>query len=285
MTDSKALRFVTSCILLVGTLPWVPGCGTNVQATPDGDEPPEIPPASTFVMDFGDFTGGGGAAKVSSDGSDPTAMQAIPGANWSRAALNVGVWSVIITVGLAVPVAAFLESFNHTPERQEDGTWVWSYEVNVAGVMHTAELHALAVGGDIEWNMFISKEGFYADLNWFSGVSNLVGTEGTWTLNKDPDDPAPFVGIEWTRNSEEETGDIRYTNIVPDGPENGGYIFHGLTTDAFDAFFEIYNKGQDSVKHIEWNRTTKDGRIEDGAHFGDEDWHCWDTDLQNTDCP
>jgi hypothetical protein len=285
MIDSRALRLVTSWVLLVGTLPWATGCNTNVQPVP-GDEPPEIPPASTLVMDFDEFAAqDGGAAKGHPTNYDLTTMQAAPGSNWSWAALKVGVWSVVITVGLVVPVAAFLESFNHEPQQQSDGSWVWSYDVNVGGVTHTAELHALAVGGDIEWNMFISKEGHYTNFNWFSGVSNLIATEGTWALNKNPDDPTPLVGIDWTRNPADETGDIRYTNIVPGGPENGGYIYHGITTDAFDAFFEIYNKGQDSLTYIEWNRTTKDGRIEDSARFGDEEWHCWDTDLQNTDCP
>ncbi|UCC31100.1 MAG: hypothetical protein JSU86_02250 [Phycisphaerales bacterium] len=282
MNDSRALRLVTSCVLLIGMLPWATGCRTNMQ--PDGEEAPEIPPASTFVMDFSDFVDGG-ASKLALDRTDPTTMQLIVRANWGRAALKVGIWNAIITVGLAVPVAAFLESFNHIPEIQTDGSWVWSYEVSVTGVIHTAELHALVVDGNVEWNMFISKEGFYTDFNWFSGLSNLAGTEGTWTLNKDPDDPTAFVGIEWHRNLQDETGDIKYTNIVPDGPENGGYIFHGITGEAFDAFYEIFNKGQDNLTNIEWSRTTKEGRIRDPAHFSDEDWRCWDTALLDIECP
>lgn len=284
MNDPKAFRLASIGILLVGTLPWAAGCNTNVQPAPDDEQPPEIPPASTFVMDFSDFTAGG-APKLASDHVDPTTLQALPGGNWGWAALNAGVWNVIITVGLSVPVAAFLESFNHVPERQPDGSWVWSYDVNVGGIIHSAELHALAVGGDIQWAMFISKEGFYNRFNWFSGVSNLIGTEGTWTLNKDPDDATPFIGIEWHRNPQDETGDIKYTNVVPGGPENGGYIFHGITGETFDAFYDIFNKGQENLTTIEWSRVSKDGRVKDPAHFGDEDWHCWDTDLQDVECP
>jgi len=279
VNDSSTLRLVTSCVFLVGMLPWQTGCNTN-PLPPDDGQPPDIPPASTFVIDFSDFTEGG-APKEVPNRTDPTTMQVVSHANWGFAALNVGVWNVIITVGLAVPVATFLESFNHVPEQQPDGTWVWSYNVNVGGVIHTAELHALAVDGDIEWNMFVSKEGFYTDFSWFSGVSNLVATQGTWTLNKSPDDPTPFVGIEWHRNPVDETGDIKYTNIVPEDPENGGYIFHGIVDEVFDAFYEIYNKGQDNLTNIEWSRTTKDGRVKDLAHFGDEDWHCWNTALED----
>ena len=283
MKDSNGMRLVGIGTILAGTLPWTWSC-TPVVPGPDDAAPPDIPPASTFVMDFSDFDGEE-APKLAVDWADPATMQAGPGGNWTWAATNVGVWNLIVMVGLAVPVTAFLESFNHVPAQEADGSWVWSYEVNVGGVMHTAELHALAVAGDIEWDMFISKEGFYTDFNWFSGVSNLIGTEGTWTLNKGPDDPGPLVGIDWHRNPANETGDIRYTNIVPDGPENGGYIFHGITIDPpFDAFYEIYNQGRDNLTEIEWNRTTKDGQIRDPWHFDDDDWHCWDAALQNLEC-
>ena len=282
MRNSNALRIVTACVFVLGMLPWGTGCGTNLQPPPD--VPPELPPADTLVMDFGDFANGD-AGKRAFDRNDATVAQVGAGENWRWAALHVGVWNVIITVGLVVPVAAFLESFNHTPEQQEDGSWVWSYDVTVGGVVHSAALHALAVGGDIEWRMVVSKEGFYSDFEWFTGVSNLIGTEGAWTLNKNPDDPGPFVGIEWHRDPDSETGDLKYTNIVPSGPENGGYIFHGTTGEAHNAFYDIYNKGQDNLKNIEWNRMTKDGRIRDPARFGNDAWHCWDTALQDVECP
>ncbi|MGD2110932.1 MAG: hypothetical protein PVI86_16270 [Phycisphaerae bacterium] len=283
MAESKALRVTTACTLLATMPVWMTGCpgqapnGGNAKA-------PEIPLESTFVMDFGDFADAG-ASKAIVDAADAAAAQMLPGTDWLFAAFNVGAWSVIITVGLAVPVAAFLESFNHEPAQLEDGTWVWSYDVTVVGVGHSAELHALAVDGDIQWKMFITQDGFYEEFNWFSGVSNLVGTEGTWTLNRSPEDPTPFVGIEWHRDPQAETGDVKYTNIVPGGPESGGYIFHGLTDETYDAFFDIYNKGQDNLTRIEWSRSTKDGHVRDSAHFGDEDWHCWDAALQDTACP
>jgi hypothetical protein len=278
MKDSKCLRTTISWILVGGMLTFPAGCNTVMQA------PPDIPPASTFVIDLGDFAGGDDSEKRVGEHVDPTTLQVLPGTLWGRAALKVGVWNVVLTVGLVVPVAAFLESFNHVPEQQEDGTWVWPYDVNVLGIVHHAELHALAAGGDIQWNMFVTKDGFYEDFNWFSGVSNLIRTSGTWTLNHSPEDPTPFVGIEWNRNLQEDTGDIRYTNVVPNGPEIGGYIAHAIQSEPFDAVYDIFNKGQDNITNIEWNRATKDGRIKDPVGYGDEDWHCWDMSLQNADC-
>ncbi|KPL16217.1 MAG: hypothetical protein AMJ92_13060, partial [candidate division Zixibacteria bacterium SM23_81] len=121
---------------------------------------------------------------------------------------------------------------------------------------------------------------------WYYGDADLFLTEGTWILNKDPEEPEPFVGIEWHRKVQDTTADIKYTNIVPDGPENGGYIFYGITNDTpYDAFYDIYNKGYDNLTNIEWNRATKDGQVKDPHHFEDEEWHCWDGDLEDIECP
>ncbi len=273
------LLLATTCVAL-----GVAGCPANPDPSPQGAQAPTIPPASTFVMSFGDFAGSPAAKTLPSE--TQMAQAGTSHENWDWAAGNVGAWNTLITVTLAVPVSAFLESFNHQPTQQPDGSWVWSYSVDVAGVTHTARLKALAVGGDINWDMFISKQGFYTDFHWFSGVSNLVSTAGTWTLNLNPSNPTPAVGIEWHRNPADQTGDIKYTNIVPDGPENGGYIAYGTTTSTpYDAFYDIYNKGRDNLTEIEWARPAGQGRVSDPYHFGDSDWHCWDASHADVTCP
>ena len=52
----------------------------------------------------------------------------------------------------------------------------------------------------------------------------------------------------------------------------------------YDAMYDIFNKGQNNLTEIKWNRTSKDGRVKDPAHFGDEDWHCWNHLLEDTTC-
>jgi len=283
MHDSKLTRSSVGVLFLVAVM-YGPG-GCTMPPGPSNDEPPDIPPASTMVMDFSGFADEDTPRVLPGDRDLRTAQVIeIDNGNWRWAAIHVGVWSVLLTVGLAVPVAAFGESFKHQPEQMEDGTWIWSYDVVVSGITHSAELHALAVDGDIEWNMFITKDGFYESFNWFSGVSNLAGTSGTWTLNSSPDNPQPLLLIEWTRDAETDTGDIRYTNIVPDGAENGGYIFYGGSDGDYDTFYEIYNAGADKLINIEWNLDTGDGRVKDPVHFGDDAWRCWTADQTDTDC-
>jgi hypothetical protein len=154
----------------------------------------------------------------------------------------------------------------------------------VSGINHSAELHALAVNGDIQWDMYVTKDGFYENFNWFSGTSNLVGTAGTWTLNNSPNDSQPLLEIEWTRTEETDTGNIRYTNIIPGDPENGAYIYYGTTDGDLDAFYDIYSANENRMINVEWNRTTRQGRVKDANHFGDDQWRCWNTEQKDTDC-
>jgi hypothetical protein len=275
------------------------GCQPRVEEEPE--VPPEIPPISTFVMDFDDFNAEGAAYFL----PDSREMVALPGslisgggslypsgeyaigqrANWGFAALNVGIWSVIIVVGLVIPVAAFVESFHHSPEQQPDYTWIWMYDVEIEGVIHTAELHGKYIDNGVRWDMYVSKQNEYTDFQWYYGESDLPATEGFWILKKSPDDPSDLLRIDWRRDLADGSHDLKYTNIVPNGPENGGYIFHGVTSgDDYDRFYEIYNKGKDHYTYIEWNYESKDGRVKDSNFFKDDYWHCWDGQYFNSEC-
>jgi hypothetical protein len=273
-------RILPLCALAVATALFL-SCGEDKPAEPEA-EAPQIPPVSTFLMNFDDFPSGG---KTSGGNIDPSAkLLSRDNHNW--AALHVGVWNLIITVGLAVPSATFVESFAHQPQQQPDGSWKWAYDVTVSGDLYSAALYGSISNFGTQWEMYISKQGEFADFMWYSGEADLFLTEGTWTLNKHPEEPIPFVGIEWHRNIADSTADIKYTNIEPGGAENGGYIFYGVTTDTtYDAFYDIYNKSADNLIDIEWNLTGKDGRVKDPVHFQDEEWHCWDGEWQDIECP
>lgn len=259
------------------------GCGNDNVTGLQGD-PPDIPPTTTFLMSFGDFTGAEPPAQAS-DG-DANGVFGATAQNWSYAALNVLVWNTVLTVGLAVPAASFIAAFGHQPVRHTNGDWVWSYNFYVNEVLHLAELHGRVDGDDVTWEMYISKEDAFTDFLWYSGVSDIEATEGSWTIYDNPDDAEPLIRIDWHRNPDEGTADITYTNIIPGDAENGGYISYGITGNVpYDAFYDIYNKGDDNHTNIEWHRTTNAGRVQDEDHFGDSTWHCWDGQLQDVDCP
>ena len=280
------------------------GCGKQAGNNQPEDVavPPEIPPITTFIMDFGKFTSPKTLTYHQDDQSLAIQLVSInqqnralsstnintmgSRKNWNYAVLNVGLWSVVIVVGLVVPVAAFVESFKHKPVQNLDYTWVWTYDVPVKGEVYTAELHGRYIDNGVRWDMYTSKQDDYSDFHWYYGESNLPATEGYWILKNKPSNPTDLLRIDWHRDLSDNTHDIRYTNIVPGGPENGGYIFYGITSDeAYDRFYEIYNKGKDNHTHIQWQYITDEGRVKDTRFFGDSKWYCWDSEHYDIDCP
>ena len=287
-------RAATHILVILCILVLIPGCNGVSGA-------PTIPPLETFLIPFEAFTDSGTSGLVSVAESP---MQTAPlsfyvseqgvlfpaqtgsQSNWNHAALNVGFWRLAVAVGLAVPVAAFQASFRNIPLQQEDGSWIWSYSVRVGGSVHSAKLHGQFITEGVRWEMRISKEGEYEDFLWYYGESKLPATEGFWILKQSPEVPEDLLRIDWSRNIATDAHTIRYTNIVPDGPENGGYIDAQYTGEIpYDHIWDIYNKGQDNHTYIEWSDVTGEGRVKDMKHFGDDDWHCWDSDRQNAACP
>ncbi len=278
--NQTILIFALSIMLSVLT-----GCGPQEDDSASADGAPQVPPQGSLVMETEGITGPTTAAASSAgfSSSEPTLLST---SNHNYAAFNVLAWSAIIRVGLAVPVTAFLHSFRHRPIRQPDGSWVWSYAVTVLGQLYSAQLQGQIVNDEVHWDMYITKEGEYSRFNWFSGVSKRDNSDGYWILNKNPLEPVNLLRIDWHRDFSTNTADIKYTNIEPGGAENGGYIFYGTTTDqTYNAFYDIYNIGADSLIEIEWHRTNKDGRVRNLQHFGNEDWHYWDENFQDVDAP
>ncbi|MFI5237465.1 MAG: hypothetical protein ACHQLA_05985 [Ignavibacteriales bacterium] len=269
-----------SFFVVLGSLLFILSCSEDDPIN-QGEQPPAIPPQSTMVMDFSEFpdTSSGALQKISASRN-----------NWSWAAINIAVWNSVLTLTLIVPVAAFAEAFNHEPVKQPDGSWLWEYSVTVQGISHTAKLYGStghdSTGTDgIEWRMLLSKDGFYTDFEWFTGFSNLPGTEGTWTLNRDPDMPTPFLHIVWYRSSSGQTANITYTDITPGVPQNGSYIFYGKTDELmFNRFYQIFGAEDNHMVDIRWSYEEHFGRVKDPMHFGDESWYCWDERLDDVDC-
>lgn len=265
-------------ILSISVFLILPGCSKD--STEPAEEAPPVPPASTLEMDFEAFP------DTTSPAPFQKSQQTTTYANWGYSALSIVIWNSILTVTLAVPVAAFHATIQVEPELQPDGRWLWSRNFNIGGVSHTAKLYGRTVSEGIEWEMYISKDGVYTDFKWYTGLSNLPVTEGTWTLYKAPANPVEFLLIEWHRNPQQDTGDIKYTNIEQGNPGNGGYIYYEKTNNTpFNAGYDIFNSQLTNLTEIEWHRTTREGRVRDPNHFQDSLWHCWDMNLMDLTCP
>jgi len=288
--DKSWCRFilVVMAVLLLTTA----GCGNSDIDGDDGDggaDAPMVPPAYTLVPNFGELGNTESSASADETLADPmlkrqsgtdTGVSITAGCiidNYAHASLNVGFWNLALTVTLAVPAWSFAEAFHHDPVLQEDGSWLWSYSATILSVLHTAELYGSLVDGEVHWDMYITKDGFYEDFPWYSGVSNLPATEGAWTIKKSPDDPSDWIVIDWSREVSNATWQVRYMNIQAGDDNEGGFIEYGIIDDdTYDAFYDIYNAAEENHVEIDAGTTSNEGRVRNPAHFGDEDWHYWD---------
>ncbi len=183
---------------------------------------PDLPIAESFVMPFSGF-----------EDSDTTKSFS----NWFYAASNVVVWNTILTINLAVPVASFYESFNHTAEFQGNATWLWSYGFNAQGAHYNAKLYGTILNAnEVSWEMHISKSGGFSEVLWYSGITTIDQSYATWTLNHNPYNPSTFIGVEYHADNDNGAKSIRYTNLIPGNVGNGGYIEY---QEAFDPSIQF----------------------------------------------
>ncbi|MBN1561987.1 hypothetical protein JW998_17170 [candidate division KSB1 bacterium] len=264
---SKIIKL--AALVLAVIVPLYFTCSGN-PSEPIEQQPPTMPPLSSMAMDF--------------QFMETSVAESQAKSNWLWAAGQVALWSTALTVTLAVPVAAFAESFNHVPVLLPDGRWLWSYNFNLGPLQYTAELYGKVRLEGLRWDMFITQHGLYADFHWFTGVSNLTATDGFWLMNVRPLEPTPFLQIDWQRDSDDQNIEIKYTTVVP-GDEKGSYIYQAFNQQLpYTGLYDIYRASSDNLVEIRWNRDTLQGRIKDPQHFEDDAWHCWDSHLDNSEC-
>lgn len=246
---------------------------------PDEEDAPELPPLESFLMDMDYFD---------TTDTKSTLLDTVSFQNWSYAAGQVLFWNVAVIITSAIPIAAFVESFNHSPEYLGNKKWEWAYVVLSNNTSYTARLTGEILESDsVEWKMSISKDiPFpYTDVLWYEGRAHLDRTGGWWILRKEPYAPKDFIKITWERTSN-TTGDLKYTNIIPGNPGNGGYIsFSRVEEDAngYDSYYTIYGPQEDATINIEWHHMNKNGRVK---KHNKTEWSCWDENLYDTDdCP
>lgn len=239
---------------------------------------PELPPQEAFVMDFSDFQSAPGTKKA---GEEMAGYQ-----NFTHAYGTVWGWNIIVTVTMVVPTAAYIEAFNHTPVYLGDNSWKWEYSVPVGNNTFNAKLITTRISNEeFKAEMFITKEGIagYEDFKWFEGTIRYDRTHAIWTLYESPTNPVEMLEIEWNMDWELGVSDITYTYVKEGDEQTGSYISFAIVDDVvYDANYTV--SGAANAIMIEWNRTSKNGRVMDMAKFGDDAWHCWNETLEDVTC-
>lgn len=253
----------------------------------DKGDPPVLPPAESLEIDFSNFETGKKSADI-------VLPKGIENANWEFAAGVAAIFRGVIFTTLAVPVLSFRAAANQDPVYLDDKMWQWSYEAPVFTDTYKARLTGQIRTSDVEWKMYITKEGgagAFSEFLWFQGTSNLDGKGGQWTLNHSPQFKEPVLQINWTKTGA-NIATIKYTYIrtlnnsrQPD-PFKTSFIEYGTQSGTYNSYYTIYyyNGADFSDLEVEWSSTGRNGRVMCEQFFSDDLWHCWDGNYVNITC-
>lgn len=255
-------------ILAMGLAMTFTSCDKNPEAM-------DLPPKESLSIDLDIFPA---PTKKSETGTN---------INWDYSAGSIFIWNGVLALNMVIPVAAYAEAFNHVPVYQGDNVWEWSYSVTPVLETYVVSLLGERLNKDeFTMKMYVSKSGVnpFNDVMWFSGVVRYDHTEASWEMNMDPYSPVPFMDIDYHKDFEAGTADIRYTSTDPQSPVYQGFIEYGIDPEfELDAYYTIQRSVSD-ITYIEWNTITAAGRVMDEVHYLDAEWHCWDALLADVGC-
>jgi hypothetical protein len=207
--------------------------------------------------------------------------------NWEYAATVAGIWKLIINTTLAVPVLAFKTATEKTPVYISTKNWQWSFNVTYQNATYKARLTGLIRSTDVQWKMYISREGTdaFSEFLWFEGTSKIDATSGQWIIYESALVPDALLQIDWTKTAT-GVGYVKYSYVKNNSFKNS-FIEYGLTTGALNAYYTIhyYNNIKFSDVNVEWNTSSHIGRVKSPEYLGDSNWYCWNEQKINVDCP
>ena len=230
-------------------------------------EQPTLPPSQTMELNDSEFMADN--------------QKVVGYGNWFSAAVTVGAWSTIVKVTFALPIMAYKHALEQTPQRVDNSTWLWQYDVPIAGVNHQVRLYGSVDPNEdmVSWEMYVD------DFNWFVGENNIAATEGYWIFYSH-DNQKEKLKVEWTYSYSDSTGTAKYIIIDQAANNYNSYLYYGNNlTGLYNCFFNIVNTADTSSVEIQWHNQTKIGRIKSAKYYGDQAWHCWDENLQDCQCP
>jgi hypothetical protein len=257
----KKMNFFAMSVLATFLMLTVSSCDSEPV-----DQRPELPPVESMMMDFSDFS----EEPAGQKGSANTYT------NFLYSYVNVGFWNLAVTLTSALPVAAYGHALQQTPEYLGDNTWEWSYEFPLNGLNYSATLTGKRISNEeFSVEMVIADASApNAGVKWFDGMVRYDHTQADWTFYKDGTISVLEVG--WNMDFESEAADLTYTYTEPGKAETGSSImWEYIPGNVFDAAYTISMAG--GTSDIEWNITTIEGRVMAPVFFGDDLWHCWDS--------
>jgi hypothetical protein len=245
----------------------------------DKGNPPELPPYGSMVIDFSNFS------QQKKSGVVTDGVKGTESSTWEFAASIANVWNSVISANIQVPMAAYNAASLHNPSYLSENLWQWSYDFTYDSKSYKAKLKGKISSGSVAWSLYITDEstGGYNDFLWLEGTSKSDGSGGQWKFRQSPSSDIQLFLTDYTRTGDEVSA-VVYTYTKSDANKDS-YINYHLDSSGYDAGYSIhFADGLYSDSEIEWNITTRDGRLQCLDYLQDNNWYCWDTNRINKIC-
>lgn len=211
------------------------------------------------------------------------------GTYYSYAAEQISAWKALLTDSIDIQNSSLKETSYNDFIFQKDETWLMNFDFIVENIKFTANFFGIIEHDTTLFKTFLYSDAADTTLVFLDGKFYDDSKTGHWILNKPGFDEdtvfteIKFMSVDWYVDSLDQK-EIKFTDNQI-GLSNLNYILYKDSTDGqFNAYVNIYVSGNDNYSIIEWNKSTKEGRVKDFLHFNDENWHCWDNNYLNIDC-
>jgi hypothetical protein len=245
----------------------------------DKGDPPLLPPYESMEVDFSNFTTLKKSAEIISG------IKGTESSTWEFAATVSAVWSSLISSNIEIPLASYKAASNYKAVYVSEKVWQWSYTFISDGVNYKTKLKGQITTSTVTWKMYITKDatGGFTDFLWIEGTSKTDGSGGSWSFNQSPQSATALFKCDWTKSGDEVTS-VKYTYTKNDTNKDS-FITYLMSTGALNSAFNIHFANSLYADcSIEWNATTKNGRLKCVDYLQDDNWYCWDSNKINVLC-
>jgi hypothetical protein len=255
----------------------------------DNNQAPALPAVSTmkFNLDFYGVQAPTVDAQSLETGRPSDAMLQSAAAGDHENWINAYVRAVFIYLTtfdmLEEPIGAFAYAIHSVPQKQSDGSYLWTYIFVDKEIEYSVFLFGTPKLDTVEWRMEVSSNNPAQVLNhfvWFTGESKRDDTGGYWQFYVPVDETngVPVVRIDWVNGLHEDTLTLTVNGA---GLENEGDVLEFSDSKATGSI-EYFDASENLTSSIVWHSDGSGNLTVPDYNGGAK--ACWDTEQRNVAC-
>ena len=288
------MRNRMSRMALAGIILWgLAGCSGGDSPTTPGNQihnntPPALPSVSTMkpVLNFYDMPVPTLDQQTLSTGKPGDALQrtAEDHSNWINGYVRA-IFAVFVTYDfLDEPVGAFALAINSVPQKQDDGSYLWTYIFVDGDIEYSVFLYGTRQEDTVAWRMEVSSNHPDHPLDhfvWFSGESKNDDTGGYWQFYTPVDETngTESIRVDWSSEGPHDHTFMLTVNGSGLDNEGDALTYHeGEDTSSV----EFFDASATTTSSVVWNRDGSGSLTVPDYNGGAR--ACWDTHQVNVAC-